>query len=252
MHILLTNDDGVFAPGLATLARHIIEKTDHRLSIIAPEVEQSGKSRAITLFRSMALKHVQIPTLMTPTFSVDGTPADCVRVGLRYLLEDVDLVLSGINYGVNVGGDVPYSGTVSAALEAARLEKPAIALSAQISGRQAFFDTAAEVLLQLLDILPEDFYHSRTVLSVNTPARPHADLVGLKVINCDAHITDEYEWVGTAGDVEYIRICNRYPEQLTVETDLHYVRQGYATLSPLSQIVSSEDEMLLLEEWLQS
>ena len=132
------------------------------------------------------------------------------------------------------------------------MEKPAIALSAQISGRQVFFDTAAEVLLQLLDILPDEFYHSRTVLSVNTPARPHADLVGLKVINCDAHITDEYEWVGTAGDVEYIRICNRYPEQLTVETDLHYVRQGYATLSPLSQIVSSEDEMLLLEEWLQS
>ncbi|MFP5522230.1 5'/3'-nucleotidase SurE [Peptococcus simiae] len=251
MHILLTNDDGIFAPGIATLARHIMEKTDHRLSIIAPEVEQSGKSRAITLFHSMALKKVQIPSLMTPAYSVSGTPADCVRVGLRYLLQDVDLVLSGINFGVNVGGDVPYSGTVSAALEAARLEKPAIAVSAQIAGQHIYFDTAAEVILNLLETLPPSYFSGRTVLSVNTPALPYDQIKGLKAINCDAHITDEYEWVGSFGEEEHIRICNRYPDELEVETDLYYVRAGYATISPLSQIVSTDAEMALLSDWLQ-
>ncbi|MDY0257762.1 5'/3'-nucleotidase SurE, partial [Gudongella oleilytica] len=117
MKILLANDDGIMAPGIYTLAKHLIDK--HDIIIIAPETQRSAQSHAITLHKPIVIKEVKLDGIDAPAYSISGTPADCVRVGMELLTDgDVDIVLSGINMGLNSGMDILYSGTVSAAIEA--------------------------------------------------------------------------------------------------------------------------------------
>ncbi len=125
--ILLTNDDGIHAEGLRAAAEALGEFAE--LVVVAPDREQSACGHSLTLNRPLRLEEVR-----PGQFSVDGTPTDCVNLAVHWLLRDqpVDLVVSGINYGLNLGDDVTYSGTVSAALEAHLLGLPAIAFSQQI------------------------------------------------------------------------------------------------------------------------
>ena len=113
MHIMLTNDDGVHALGIRTLAR-VLSEAGHRVSVCAPDRERSAASHSITLRRALNVETVEFPGAEI-AYAADGTPADCARLGL-YLIPDVDLVISGINNGSNLGGACVYSGTVGAAI----------------------------------------------------------------------------------------------------------------------------------------
>ena len=142
--ILLTNDDGIHAEGLRAAAEVFGEFAE--LVVVAPDREQSACGHSLTLNRPVRLEEVR-----PGQFSVDGTPTDCVNLAVHWLLRDqpVDLVVSGINYGLNLGDDVTYSGTVSAALEAHLLGLPAIAFSQQI-GEETSFARAAKVAATLV------------------------------------------------------------------------------------------------------
>lgn len=249
MNILLTNDDGVFAPGIAAVAR-LLSK-DYNVTVVAPAEEQSGKSRAITLYRSLAVREVTIPDVSAKVYSVDGTPADCVRVGLLYLLdENVDLIVSGINRGINVANDVPYSGTVSAAVEALHFDKPSIALSALLKGNQVAYDTTCAEFAKILKRLPEVFLEHAFALNINTPLCMPAEVKGWKIMPSTMHISDQYEWVGSIGDEQHIRICNRYPKDALPFSDLAYLRDNYVTISPLTDGCKSLEKVSLIEDWL--
>ena len=127
MNILITNDDGVCAPALPHLIRWARQFVD--VTAIAPKLEQSGKSHAIDFMKEIEIKQVELAPDVT-AYSVDSTPADCVRYGVTSLGKKFDLVISGINRGYNLGADIVYSGTIGAVFEACRLGIPGIALSA--------------------------------------------------------------------------------------------------------------------------
>jgi 5'-nucleotidase len=162
--ILLTNDDGIHAEGLRAAAEVLGEFAD--LVVVAPDREQSACGHSLTLNRPVRLEEVR-----PGQFSVDGTPTDCVNLAVHWLLREqpVDLVVSGINYGLNLGDDVTYSGTVSAALEAHLLGLPAIAFSQQIRGDTSFA-RAARVAAALVRGLLGQGLPPRALLNVNLPA----------------------------------------------------------------------------------
>ena len=163
-HILVTNDDGVFSEGILLLAKSLAELCD--VTVVAPDREQSASGHSLTLHRPLRLRQLE-----ERMYSVDGTPTDCVNLAINWLLKDdrPDLVVSGINFGSNLGDDVTYSGTVSATFEGTLLGIPSVAVSQEISDHFSFGPAArfARKLVEfLLDSdLPDDF-----LLNVNIPA----------------------------------------------------------------------------------
>ena len=162
--ILLTNDDGIHAEGLAAAAAAFAAFAD--VVVVAPDREQSACGHALTLDRPLRMDEVR-----PGRYAVDGTPTDCVNLAVHWMLRDqtVDLVASGINYGLNLGDDVTYSGTVSAALEAHLLGLPAIAFSQQI-GEQTSFERSARVAAAIARRLLQRGVPERMLLNVNFPA----------------------------------------------------------------------------------
>lgn len=173
MRILLSNDDGYLAPGLACLAQmlHSLAQVD----VVAPERDRSGASNSLTLTTPLRVQKGS-----NGFFYVDGTPTDCVHLAITGLLTaEPDIVIAGINRGANLGDDVIYSGTVAAAMEGRFLGLPAIAIS--LAGKACVnYDTAARVVVRLLDQLRDDPLPADTILNVNVPDVPFADIAGFE------------------------------------------------------------------------
>ena len=236
MRILLTNDDGVNASGLKVLEK-IARLFSDDIWTVAPTEEQSGAGHSLTLARPVRLRK-----LGERRYCVTGTPTDAVMMAVAHLLKDEppDLVLSGVNRGANLGEDVTYSGTVSAAMEGAMAGFPAIALS-QASAREAMGDSvpfaAAEAWAErVLRPLVEGGIAPRTLVNVNFPALPPEAVKGVKVARQGRHDygrlridrrTDprgfDYFWFGLAPMVET-------PGHMT---DLEVVADGYVAVTPL-------------------
>ncbi len=171
MRILLSNDDGYFAPGLMCLAEAL--RSVAEVDVVAPERDRSGASNSLTLKRPLRAYKAGNGFLY-----VDGTPTDCVHLAITGLLaREPDIVISGINDGANLGDDVLYSGTVAAAMEGRFLGLPAIAVS--MAGRSGnHFQTAAQVVLRLLRQLQRDPLPADTILNVNVPDVPSSQIAG--------------------------------------------------------------------------
>ena len=172
MRILLSNDDGYFAPGLAALAAALTAQ-GHLVTVVAPERDRSGASNSLTLDRPLMVRR-------TPSgFQyVNGTPTDCVHLAVTGLLPELpDMVISGINHGANMGDDTVYSGTVAAATEGFLLGIPSIAISL-VHGGQDHFDTAARVAVDLVARFMADPIARPTLLNVNVPDVPFEALAG--------------------------------------------------------------------------
>ncbi len=163
MRILISNDDGIFSEGIKALAEAL--SSLGQVIVVAPDREQSASAHALTLNRPLRIRRVQ-----EHWYTVDGTPTDCVNLGVQGLLkeEPPDLVVSGINFGVNLGDDVTYSGTVSAALEANLLGLPAVAFSQEIAEGYSF-DDAARVAERFLSTLLREPLPQDLLLNVNIP-----------------------------------------------------------------------------------
>ena len=183
MRILLTNDDGIHAEGLKVL-EDIARTVSDDIWIIAPSENRSGASRSITLRRDVVIEEIA-----PKTFRCSGTPSDCIIFGMAEILDHApDLVLTGINHGMNVADDILYSGTVAGAMEASLLGVPAIALS-QRHGREDPIDYAPsrlygeQVIRHILDLgIPP-----RTIMNVNFPKTDPASIKGVKPAHLDRH-----------------------------------------------------------------
>lgn len=259
MHILITNDDGIGAPGLKALVGALLEHgRDLELSVVAPEGEQSGAAHAVTVRRPVLVAPVDWPGV-TVAYAVDGTPVDCVKLSEALLAEKPDLILSGINRGVNLGTDVLYSGTVGAAIEGALLGCRAIALSVANGPAGPRFATAAACALELIDRLraerdapqagrgvPADL-----LLNVNVPDRPAEQLAGWRVTRLGVRRYREayhrredprgrqYFWIaGTPDDID------RDPR-----TDAQALAQGYVSLTPLQFDLTRYSALESLADW---
>ncbi|OEC37326.1 5'-nucleotidase /3'-nucleotidase /exopolyphosphatase [Pseudomonas cuatrocienegasensis] len=228
MRILISNDDGVASPGLAALHAALADYA--HCTVVAPDQDRSGASSSLTLDRPL---HAQ--TLDNGFISLNGTPTDCVHLGLNGLLpHETDLVVSGINLGANLGDDVLYSGTVAAALEGRFLARPAFAFSL-LSRSPENLPTAAYFARKLVEAHEQLDLPPRTVLSVNVPNLPLEHIRGVqltrlghraraaapvKVVNPRGK---EGYWISVAGDAE-----DGGPG-----TDFHAVLQGYVSITPL-------------------
>ena len=246
MRILISNDDGVTAPGLAALYTALADYAD--CVVIAPEQDKSGASSSLTLDRPL---HPH--TLANGFISINGTPTDCVHLGIHGLLEQQpDMVVSGINLGANLGDDVLYSGTVAAALEGRFLDRPSFAFSL-VSRQVDNLPTAAFFARKLLEAHASLDLPPRTVLNVNIPNLPLAKIRGIQLTRlghraraaAPVRVVDPRGkagyWIAAAGDVE-----DGGPG-----TDFHAVMQGYVSITPLQLDRTFGDGFKSLNDWLE-
>lgn len=247
MRILLSNDDGYFAPGLAALAE-AVRQIAH-IDVVAPERDRSGASNSLTLSRPLRMQRAA-----SGFYYVDGTPTDCVHLAITGLLaQEPDMVIAGINHGANLGDDVIYSGTVAAAMEGRFLGLPAIAVS--LVGREGrYFDTAARVALRLLEKLRSHPLPTDTILNVNVPDIPYEKLgvfeatrLGHRhkaepvIKSADPHGNAIY-WVGPSGA----------EADAGPGTDFHAVRQNHVSVTPLHVDLTRHVTLAQMTSWLGS
>jgi 5'-nucleotidase len=249
MKLLLSNDDGIRAKGLRALASALAPL--HEVYIVAPSKEQSATGHALTLHHPLRVDdHTQefhdagIPVKCAT--AVSGTPSDCTKLAITTLHADkgIDLVLSGINHGPNLGGDVVYSGTVSAALEAAMNGMPAIAFSAFNGDEPSCdFKGAAAYISQKLDVLVNLLQSNRcTVLNVNTPAVPSEDYVGLKLCKLGLRMyKDYYEHRVDPRGVTYYWLAGELVKKgVSEDDDVQAIRDNYVTVTPIHADLTDE------------
>jgi len=181
MQVLLTNDDGIHAEGLQALCRALERNTAATITVVAPDRERSATGHAITIHKPLHVDEVKLRNCNSQAFAINGTPADCAKLGSEALLvKPPDILISGINRGPNLGTDVFYSGTVSAAIEGALLGIPSLAISL------AEFDhpdykVAADFASHLLGFVHENGLPPQTLLNVNVPALEAAHIAGVAI-----------------------------------------------------------------------
>lgn len=240
MRILVTNDDGIFAPGLAAL-RHAVEGLGE-VHVVAPATVQSAMSHGVTFGTPMAARRVQVAASAAgPAFegtSVAGRPADCVKLAIAHLVPGpVDLVVSGINAGANIGINVIYSGTVAAAMEAGFLGVPAIAMSLHI-GKPALtrWDAAAEQARAVIRRLLAGPLEKHTVLNVNIPILDRDEAIKpMKVVPISiSPIVDRYQCdMETEGGPHYTAAGHLEFHYTPADSDVEALFQRHITVTPL-------------------
>jgi len=231
MRILVTNDDGVFAAGLQALAAAL--EAVGEVTIVAPEREQSAISHAITMHKPLRVREVQVngrTALVT-----NGTPVDCVLLAVRKLLaEPPEVVIAGINRGANLGEDILYSGTVSAAMEAALLDLPAFAISV-VTRRVRDFTPAARFAAALAPCLVEHPLPPRTFLNVNVPDCAWEEIRGVRIVRQGfRNYRSTYEERQDPRGDTYYWIGGELPVDEPVPgTDIAAIREGYIAVMPV-------------------
>lgn len=238
--ILVANDDGIFSPGLKALALALTGVG--RVVVVAPDVEQSAVGHGITIRRPLRFKHTASAGLGDlPAYRVDGTPADCVVLGV-HLLGRPDVVVSGINLGPNLGEDLTHSGTVAAAIEGLALGVPSVAFSQQGSpGGEYSFTAGAAYAARLVREVLERGLPPRVLLNVNFPAAPAR---GVRVTRVGEHRWEdnivtrqdpegrEYHWV--AGN-------SHAPDAHDPDTDYGAVQAGHISVTPVRLDLTARD-----------
>ncbi len=248
MRVLLTNDDGIMAKGIQILAKEL--EKEHEVIIVAPDIQKSAQSHAITLFKPLVVKEVKLEGIKARAYSISGTPADCVRAGMEVLTDGpVDLVFSGINIGLNSGMDILYSGTVSAAIEASIYNIPSIAVSTEYINEKANFDIAARYASEISKKAIQEIIGTNIVLNINTPYT-ETDVKGIKVCRVGDAIYDYY-FEGENGNGErFLEAKGRRTINLTKDTDRYHLSQGYATVTPLHYDLTNFETLEKVRNWL--
>jgi len=245
VRILISNDDGYFAPGLAALAEAVRGLGD--VTVVAPERNRSGASNSLTLDRPLQLKEAS-----NGYFYVNGTPTDCVHLAVTGMLDhEPDMVLSGINWGPNMGDDTIYSGTVAAAMEGYLLGVPALALSlASFSGRN--FATAARVARMLVERFRERPFGAPLLLNVNVPDVPYEMLQGTRVTRLGRRHKAEpvVKQVSPRGDTVYWVGAAGAAADAGAGTDFSAIDQGCVSITPLQIDLTHAGQLGGVREWL--
>lgn len=245
MRILLSNDDGVFAKGISVLYQALSEH--HDVTVIAPDRNCSGASNSLSLHQPLRISQMD-----NGFYSVNGTPSDCVHLGVnRFLQEDPELVVSGINHGANLGDDVIYSGTVAAATEGRYMGLPAIAVSL-VSRKTDNFKTAGQIVVEIIDKLASHPLPANQILNVNVPDVAPEKVKGIKITRqgrrhrAEGMVKDtdpfgrEIYWYGPAGA----------EQDAGPGTDFHAIANNYCSVTPLSVDMTAHKSIAEIEEWL--
>ncbi|MCK5714558.1 MAG: 5'/3'-nucleotidase SurE [Nitrosomonadaceae bacterium] len=245
MRILLSNDDGYFAPGLTSLVETLSSIAD--TVVVAPERDRSGSSNSLTLDRPLSLHKSH-----NGFYYVNGTPTDCVHLAVTGMLDKLpDMVISGINDGANMGDDTIYSGTVAAATEGFLLGIPSLALSlANVSDEN--FSTAARVATDIVQRFKQNKFHEPILLNINVPDIPYEHLQGIEVTRlgrrhkAEAVVKSQNPrgeivyWVGAAGAVQ----------DAGEGTDFHAIQLNRVSVTPLQIDLTQYGQIDTVKQWL--
>lgn len=245
MRILISNDDGIFAPGLAALV-HAFAAAGHTVYVAAPDSQRSAASHSMTLFQPLTAKKSAVAGA-SKAWAIDGTPVDCVKLAVKTLCPEVDFVISGINHGYNSGSDVLYSGTVGAAMEGALNGKPAMAVSLGHE-REDTYDNAAALAVKVFDSLQAHPLPPFSVLNLNYPETDEA--LGLKATSLRAlRYLDAYEpEMGADGVTRYTLVGGMDKHMADGEDDYTWLRRGYATMTVLTYDLTHDAATKALED----
>ena len=229
MKVLISNDDGVFAPGLAALVR-AFAAAGHDVTVCAPDGQRSAASQSLTIARPLIVREVQVEGAER-AFAIGGTPADCVKLGLACLCPEAEAVVSGVNHGYNAGSDVLYSGTVGAAMEGALSGRPALAISLG-SAREDTYDRAANAALTAFGIMLARPLPPCSVLNVNYPVCDEAKALVAAPME-QLHYDETYaKGVNEAGETTYT-LTGCIAKGRRQSRDYELLEQGYATMTVL-------------------
>ncbi len=245
MKMLVTNDDGIAAPGIKALAEALKELGD--VTVVAPDRERSAVGHSLTLHSPL-----RVFELRDGWYAVDGTPTDCVNMGIHSLLPyKPDLVVSGINHGGNMGDDITYSGTVAAAMEANLMGIPALAVSLATFGPTGHFSDAARVAVHVVREILRQGLPTDTFLNLNVPNLPYGDIKPIRITR-----QGKRSFVGKIVDKtdprgrKYYWIGSEEPSFLDDEgTDFNAVGNGHASITPLHLDLTNHRAMETLKQW---
>ncbi|KTD67663.1 Acid phosphatase SurE (Stationary phase survival protein) [Legionella santicrucis] len=245
MRVLISNDDGVFAPGINILAKELSTFVD--IEVVAPDRNRSGASNSLTLSQPIKVKKLE-----NGYYSVEGTPTDCVHLAVTgFLNSEIDMVVSGINEGGNLGDDILYSGTVAAAMEGRYLGLPALAIS-MVGHDIQYYETAAIIAKQLVMQLSIHRLPSQTILNVNIPNLPLDKIKGLQVTRLGTRHGAEpvvkdtdprgrpIYWIGLPGA----------EADAGPGTDFYAINEGYVSVTPLHLDMTNYKMFDQLAHWL--
>lgn len=228
MNLLLSNDDGIYSPGLQKLAKKL--KKIFNLQIIAPNYDRSGSSHSLTINQPLRIHRFSNGDITV----ISGTPADCVYLGINFFMNPKpDCVISGINLGANLGDDIFYSGTIAAAFEGRDLKYSSFAIS--LTGKYHLY-TAIQITCKLLCAIAKNPFKEKYILNINIPDLPLKKIKGFKITKLGRHYTkhrvmqkkdpknNEIFWIGT--NLKTYKECS--------DTDFYAVKNGYISVTPLS------------------
>ncbi len=244
MHILLSNDDGYFAPGLAILAESLASLGT--VTVVAPERDRSGASNSLTLDRPLTVRRAA-----SGFFYVNGTPTDCVHLAVTGLLDELpDIVISGVNYGANMGDDTIYSGTVAAATEGFLLGIPSVAVSLVAAGNDNY-RTAARIAADIAQRFKDKPLGQHALLNVNVPDVAYEELRGIEITRLGKRHKAEpvvkattprggtVYWVGAAGGAQ----------DAGEGTDFNAIARTVASITPLQVDLTHYAQVQAVRDW---
>lgn len=227
MKILISNDDGIFAPGIAALV-HAFDAAGYEVIVCAPDSQRSAASHSLTIGKPLTVKEVAFPGAVK-AYAIGGTPADCVKLGLTVLCPEAQAVVSGVNKGYNVGTDILYSGTVAAAMEGAICGRPALAVSQM--EKRSDFSRASELAVQMFARLMENPLAPLSVLNVNYPQCD--EILGVKTaVMGQLHYVESYRPAVHEGETAYV-LSGEVESGRVQSDDYEKLCQGYATVTVL-------------------
>ncbi len=253
LKILLTNDDGIYAPGLAALYRELNAKFD--LTVVAPESEMSAVGHAITIASPLRVREVNKNGSFFG-YGVSGTPADCVKIAVQELLKSPpDIILSGINLGANVGVNVLYSGTVSAATEGAFLGIRSAAISLDTL-KDPDFQLAASFAVEIIRYIEKNRYRPDIALNVNVPAVSAEKIKGIVITRQGmSRFRESFKRrVDPRGNVYYWLAGEEHFNESQADTDISALKNNMISITPISYDLTSREGLerlksLPLPEW---
>jgi 5'-nucleotidase len=248
VQILLTNDDGIYAPGLAALERELVKLGDVR--VVAPATEQSGVGHSITFLMPLVCKEV-FEGERRRGWAVEGSPADCVKLGIfEFCLERPDLIVSGINGGLNAGINVLYSGTVAAAIEGAFFGITSISVSLEYD-EHAQFDRAARIARRVIEQILEQKGPGPQLYNLNIPTRAFHRPTELRVVPMGIARYGEHflKRKDPKGRTYYWATSDPPPPKGAGDNDLTALEQGFVTLTPLQYDMTKLATLREMQSW---
>lgn len=250
MKILITNDDGIHAIGIKKLASSL--KDIGEITVIAPDTERSATGHAITMHHPLRINKVDFFDKCIKAFSINGTPSDCVKIGVETIMTTPpDIIVSGINNGPNLGTDVIYSGTVSAAIEGAIHNIPSIAISIYGDKDEMNYDGASYYSCKIIENSIRNNIPNNLVLNVNVPSLDRKDIKGIKLSHLgNRKYTNSFEKREDPMGKTYYWLAGSLIEiKNSKDSDVESVKDGYISVTPLHFDLTDYNYLKTMEKW---